>query len=143
MLPAVTIYSDGACDPNPGPGGWAALIEGGGSARTVYGGERQTTNNRMELTAVIEALRALPAPSAVRVSTDSEYLQRGITEWLASWQKKNWRTQARKPVANRDLWEQLLDAEKRHTVQWLWVRGHNGDPRNERVDQLARAAIPN
>jgi ribonuclease HI len=143
MLPAVTIYSDGACDPNPGPGGWAALIEGDGSARTVYGGARQTTNNRMELTAVIEALRALPEASAVCISTDSEYLQRGITEWLAKWQRKNWRTQARKPVANRDLWEQLLDAEKRHRVQWLWVRGHNGDPRNEKVDRLARSAIPN
>lgn len=140
-LPLVIIYTDGACQPNPGPGGWAALLRFGAHEKTLSGGEAQTTNNRMELTAAVEALRALNKPCRVELFTDSEYLRRGITEWLPNWRRRNW---ARKggALANVDLWQALDAALKPHTVSWHWVRGHTGDPNNERVDALAYAAIP-
>lgn len=140
-LPSVNIYTDGACDPNPGPGGWAAVILFKDRETVLTGGEPKTTNNRMELTAAIQALKALPQPARVTLYTDSQYLQRGICEWLPNWLKKNWRSSTGK-VANRDLWESLLEAVSRHQVSWRWVRSHAGDHNNERVDRLACAAIP-
>jgi ribonuclease HI len=137
----VEIYTDGACRGNPGPGGWAATLEFGEHFRELSGADAQTTNNRMELTAVIRALEALNRPVKARVYTDSEYVRRGITEWVKAWKARDWRTADRKPVKNRDLWE-LLDAQAaRHDVEWRWVKGHSGVPGNERVDQLANAAI--
>jgi ribonuclease HI len=137
----VQIYTDGACRGNPGPGGWGALLRYGDSEREIHGGERHTTNNRMELTAAIRALQALRASCRVDVYTDSEYVRKGITEWLAGWKRRGWRTADRKPVKNADLWE-LLDAEAaRHQVSWHWVRGHNGHPENERADQLANHGV--
>jgi ribonuclease HI len=138
---SVEIYTDGACRGNPGPGGWAATLEFGEHFRELSGADAQTTNNRMELTAVIRALEALNRPVKARVNTDSEYVRRGITEWVKAWKARDWRTADRKPVKNRDLWE-LLDAQAaRHDVEWRWVKGHSGVPGNERVDQLANAAI--
>ncbi len=138
---SVEIYTDGACRGNPGPGGWAATLEFGEHFRELSGADAQTTNNRMELTAVIRALEALNRPVKARVYTDSEYVRRGITEWVKAWKARDWRTADRKPVKNRDLWE-LLDAQAaRHDVEWRWVKGHSGVPGNERVDQLANAAI--
>jgi ribonuclease HI len=140
--PEVLIYTDGACDPNPGPGGWAAILRYGRHEKILSGGHPQTTNNRMELQAALAALRALKVPSHVTLYTDSEYLRQGITEWLPVWQARGWRTSARQPVQNRDLWEALVKETTRHAVDWQWVKGHAGDPLNERVDRLARDAIP-
>jgi ribonuclease HI len=138
-LPEIVIYTDGACDPNPGRGGWAALIITANRKMEISGREDESTNNRMELTAAIRALRSLKEPSSVTIYTDSQYLQKGIGEWLSGWIRKNWRTTSGK-VANRDLWEELIAAEKPHTVRWEWLRGHDGDPNNQRVDLLARKA---
>jgi ribonuclease HI len=137
----VEIYTDGACRGNPGPGGWAATLEVGEHLREISGAEAATTNNRMELTAVIRALEALKRPVKARIHTDSEYVRRGITEWLPGWKRRDWRTADRKPVKNRDLWEQLDLLAARHEIEWLWVPGHAGVPGNERVDRLATAAI--
>ena len=136
-LPEIVIYTDGACDPNPGRGGWAALIITANRKMEISGREDESTNNRMELTAAIRALRSIKEPSSVTIYTDSQYLQKGIGEWLSGWIRKDWRTTSGK-VANRDLWEELIAAEKPHTVRWEWLRGHDGDPNNQRVDQLAR-----
>jgi ribonuclease HI len=141
-LPEVTIYTDGACDPNPGPGGWAALLLFGEHRKTLTGREAQTTNNRMELQAVISALEALKAPCRVKLHTDSEYVRRGVTEWMRGWKAKGWRTAGKKPVQNRDLWEALDAAMQRHQVEWFWVKGHAGDPHNEEVDRQAVSMIP-
>ncbi len=137
----IEIYTDGACRGNPGPGGWAATLSLGEHFRELSGAEAATTNNRMELTAVIEALSALKRESRVRVFTDSEYVRRGITEWLKAWKARDWRTADKKPVKNRDLWERLDAAAARHDIEWRWVKGHSGVPGNERVDALANAAI--
>ncbi len=137
----VEMYTDGACRGNPGPGGWGVLLRNGESERTLYGGEPETTNNRMELTAAIEGLAALSEPCRVELTTDSEYVRRGITEWMQAWKQRNWRTAARKPVANRDLWERLDAIASAHDVRWHWVRGHSGHVDNERVDALANQAI--
>jgi ribonuclease HI len=137
----VEIYADGACRGNPGPGGWAATLEYGEHLRELSGAEAQTTNNRMELTAVIRALEALKRGVSARVHTDSEYVVRGITEWVPNWKARGWRTADRKPVKNQDLWEQLDAAAARHDIEWKWVKGHSGVPGNERVDALANAAI--
>lgn len=137
----IDIYTDGACRGNPGPGGWGALLLTGEHERELSGAESPTTNNRMELTAVIQALEALKRPVQARIFTDSEYVRRGITEWLAGWKKKGWLTAARKPVKNQDLWQALEAAASRHQLEWHWVKGHSGVPGNERVDELANRAI--
>jgi ribonuclease HI len=137
----VVIYTDGACRGNPGPGGWGALLRYGDAEREICGGENPTTNNRMELTAAIRALASLREPCAVDLHTDSEYVRRGITEWLPRWKKNGWRTADRKPVRNADLWQQLEQAAARHRVHWHWVRGHAGHPENERADRLANRGI--
>jgi len=137
----IEIYTDGACRGNPGPGGWAALLLSGAHEREISGAEPLTTNNRMELTAVIRALEALKRPVEARVYTDSEYVRRGITEWLAAWKARGWRTAARKPVKNQDLWQRLDELSARHRIAWHWVPGHAGVPGNERVDRLANLAI--
>lgn len=139
--PHVTIYTDGACSPNPGPGGWAALLMFNQQEKTLTGGERQTTNNRMELTAAVKALKALKRPCKIDFYTDSEYLRRGITEWLPGWRRRNWRRKGGS-LANVDLWQSLDQALKDHQISWHWVRGHAGHRENERVDQMARQAIP-
>lgn len=141
-LPRVTIYTDGACSGNPGPGGWGALLRYGDHEKTLSGGQSQTTNNRMELTAAIRALQALTRPCQVDFYTDSEYLRRGITEWMANWKRRGWKTAAKKPVKNQDLWRELDAAIQGHKIRWNWVRGHAGHRENERVDRLARSAIP-
>ncbi len=138
--PTVEIFTDGACLGNPGPGGWAALLRRGAAETEIEGGEALTTNNRMELIAAIRALEALEQPSRARVYTDSRYVADGIRSWLPRWKANGWRTAARKPVRNADLWRALDGAAQRHTVEWIWVRGHAGCPENERVDRLARAA---
>ena len=138
---AVDIYTDGACSGNPGPGGWGAVLRWRGRTRELSGFEPATTNNRMELFAAISALEALKRPMAVRLFTDSDYLRQGITTWLPAWKKRGWRTADRKPVKNQDLWQRLEQALARHRVEWRWVRGHSGDPDNERADQLARTAL--
>lgn len=137
----MVIYTDGACRGNPGMGGWAALLRTGAHEREIHGAEPHTTNNRMELTAVIRALEALRRPVEARVYTDSEYVRRGITEWLASWKTRGWRTADRKPVKNQDLWERLDQLAASHRIEWHWVRGHSGVEDNERVDRLANQAI--
>jgi len=137
----VDIYTDGACRGNPGPGGWGALLRAGPREMELFGGERQTTNNRMELTAAIEALEALKRPCSVALHTDSQYLRLGITEWLPQWRARGWRTADRKPVKNQDLWQRLEQAAARHDVQWHWVKGHAGHPENERADALANQGI--
>ncbi|AOY94265.1 ribonuclease HI [Cupriavidus sp. USMAA2-4] len=137
----VTIYSDGACKGNPGPGGWGALLVAGTSEKELFGGERGTTNNRMELTAVIEALRALKRPCRIQVYTDSQYVQKGISEWLPGWKARGWKTADKKPVKNADLWQSLDVEAARHQVSWHWVRGHNGHPGNERADALANRGV--
>ncbi len=138
-LPRVDIFTDGACDPNPGPGGWAALLRYGDHEKVLTGSEAQTTNNRMELTAAIRALQALTRPCRVRFYTDSEYLKRGITEWLPGWRRRQWKRKGG-ALANVDLWQELDAALQPHKVEWNWVRGHAGHPENERVDLLARQA---
>ena len=137
----VEIYTDGACRGNPGPGGWGALLSTGEHAKELSGAEALTTNNRMELTAVIRALEALKRPSEVRIFTDSEYVRRGITEWVRNWKARGWKTADRKPVKNQDLWERLDALAAAHKIEWRWVKGHSGVPGNERVDQLANQAI--
>jgi ribonuclease HI len=138
-LPAVTIYTDGACDPNPGPGGWAVLLRFNGHEKTLMGSEVETTNNRMELTAALKGLQALKQPCQVDLFTDSEYLRRGISEWLPGWRSRHWRRKGGE-LANVDLWQALDAASQRHQITWHWVRGHSGDPYNQRVDSLARSA---
>ncbi len=133
----VHIYTDGACKGNPGPGGWGAVLEYDGRELEIFGGERATTNNRMELTAVIQALSALKRPSRVLVHTDSQYVQKGITEWLRGWKARGWRTAAREPVKNVDLWKRLDELAAPHRIEWIWVRGHAGHSGNERADALA------
>ena len=133
----VEIWTDGGCRPNPGPGGWGALLRFGETERELLGGEAATTNNRMELTAAAEALEALTRPCRVRLHTDSEYLRNGITRWSAGWVRRNWRSSTGDPVKNMDLWRRVLDAARPHTIEWLWGRGHAGDANNERVDVLA------
>ncbi|MFP4648892.1 MAG: ribonuclease HI [Halorhodospira sp.] len=137
----VEAFTDGACRGNPGPGGWGALLRYGEHERELYGGEPETTNNRMELTAAIRALEALNRPCRVVVTTDSEYLRRGITEWMAAWKRRGWRTAARKPVLNQDLWRRLDELVREHEVEWRWVRGHTGHEDNERADALANRGI--
>ncbi|HEY5849199.1 MAG TPA: ribonuclease HI [Lysobacter sp.] len=134
----VEIHTDGACLGNPGPGGWAALLRFRGREREVAGGEADTTNNRMELMAAIMALETLSEPCDVIVHTDSQYVRQGITEWIGNWVRRGWKTAGGDPVKNRDLWERLHAAAQRHSIQWKWVKGHSGDPDNERVDVLAR-----
>ena len=141
-LPKVTIYTDGACSGNPGPGGWGVLLSFGSHKKELSGGEIETTNNRMELTAALEALKALTRPCQVEFYTDSEYLRKGITEWMANWKRRGWKTAGKKPVKNQDLWRELDAAIQVHQIRWHWVRGHAGQRENERVDRLARAAIP-
>lgn len=138
----VKIFCDGACSGNPGPGGFGAILRYGGHVKELSGGSRDTTNNRMEMTAAIEALRQLTRPCQVVITTDSQYLVKGMTEWIAGWQRKGWRNSKKDPVVNKDLWEQLLVLTKSHSVQWKWVRGHDGHVENERCDQLAREGIP-
>jgi len=140
-LPRVIIYTDGACVPNPGMGGWAALLRFGTHEKILTGSAPDTTNNRMEMMAAISALEALTRPSRVRLTTDSQYLRDGITLWIHGWKKNGWKTAARKPVKNVDLWKRLDDAIERHEIEWHWVRGHTGHPENERADALARRAI--
>ena len=140
---AVEIYADGACKGNPGPGGWGALLRRRGREKEMCGGEAQTTNNRMELTAVIEALASLKRGSKVRVYTDSQYVQKGISEWIHNWKRRGWLTADRKPVKNADLWRRLDDVARAHRVEWHWVKGHAGHPENERADELANRGIPN
>ncbi len=137
----IDIYTDGACRGNPGPGGWAALLKQGEHEREISGAEALTTNNRMELTAVIRALEALKRPVRARIYTDSEYVRRGISEWLPLWRARGWRTAGRKPVKNQDLWEQLAALAATHTLEWHWIPGHAGIAGNERVDRLANLAI--
>ncbi|MEO0438844.1 MAG: ribonuclease HI [Pseudomonadota bacterium] len=137
----VTLYTDGACRGNPGPGGWGAILTFAGREKELFGGEDPTTNNRMELTAAIEGLAALAEPCQVELFTDSTYVMKGITEWLASWKKRGWKTSAKKPVANADLWQLLEEQNTRHQVQWRWVKGHSGNPGNERADLLANRGI--
>jgi ribonuclease HI len=137
----ITIHTDGACDGNPGPGGWAALLRYGSASKELTGGDPATTNNRMELQAAISALKALKQPCEVTLFTDSEYLRQGITDWLPRWKANQWRTADRKPVKNDDLWRQLDEAASRHSVTWQWLKGHAGHIDNERCDQLACAEI--
>ena len=141
MSEIVDIYTDGACSGNPGPGGWGALLRADGKEKELSGYDPATTNNRMELLAVIEALRALKRPVAARVHTDSQYVQKGISEWIHGWKRRGWLTADRKPVKNADLWQALDAAAMGHKIEWLWVRGHAGHAENERVDALARRAI--
>jgi ribonuclease HI len=141
VTPKVIIYTDGACRGNPGPGGWGALMMSNGKERELCGGERATTNNRMELMGAIQALEALNKPCQVELHTDSQYVRTGITEWLAGWKARGWRTAAKAPVKNEDLWKRLDAARLRHTVDWRWVKGHAGNAGNERADELARRGM--
>ncbi len=137
----VEIFTDGACKGNPGPGGWGALLRYGAHEKRLHGGEPETTNNRMELTAVIQALGVLKRPSRVRITTDSQYVRNGITSWIHNWKKRGWKTASRTPVKNVDLWQALDAATSRHQVEWHWVRGHSGHPENELADALANRGI--
>ncbi len=137
----VDIYTDGACSGNPGPGGWGALLRFGDTEKELSGSERDTTNNRMEMMAVIAALEALKSPCVVQLYTDSKYVMDGATQWLAGWKKRGWKNAGREPVKNTPLWQRLDEAMKRHEMHWHWVKGHSGHPENERVDALARAEI--
>jgi len=137
----VHIYTDGACKGNPGPGGWGALLLYGDRAKELFGGENPTTNNRMELMAVIEALGSLKRRCDVIVHTDSQYVRLGITEWLPAWMQRGWKTASKKPVKNADLWQRLFDAAAKHQIEWRWVRGHSGDIGNERADELANLGV--
>ncbi len=137
----VAIHTDGACRGNPGPGGWGAILSYGDHEKELHGAERDTTNNRMELMAAIQALEALKRPCEVTLTTDSEYVRKGITEWLASWKRRGWKTADKKPVKNQDLWQRLETASHMHKIQWKWIKGHSGHPENERADQLANRAI--
>ncbi|MES9855147.1 MAG: ribonuclease HI [Sedimenticola sp.] len=141
MSERVEIYTDGACKGNPGRGGWGALMRYNGKEKQLYGGERETTNNRMELMAVIKALEALKRPVDVRVTTDSQYVKKGITEWIKNWKKNGWKTAAKRPVKNSDLWQRLDQLVANHTVAWAWVKGHSGHPENELADDLANRGV--
>ena len=138
----VEIFTDGACSGNPGPGGWGAILRAGGREKELSGGERATTNNRMEMMAVIQSLAALKTPAQVTLYTDSRYVLDGATKWIKNWKKNGWKTADKKPVKNDDLWRQLETEAARHEIKWVWVRGHDGHPENERADALARGAIP-
>lgn len=138
----VEIFTDGACKGNPGPGGWGALLRFGNLEKSMSGGEHDTTNNRMELMAAIKALAALSEPCMVELTTDSQYVRKGITEWIVNWKKNNWRNSAKKPVKNSDLWQQLDKESGRHSIKWLWVKGHSGHRENEIADDLANEGIP-
>ena len=138
----ITIYTDGACSGNPGPGGWGVLLRWNGHEKELCGGEEETTNNRMEMMAVIEALKALKKASQVELYTDSKYVMQGITEWLEGWKAKGWKTASKKPVKNVDLWQEMDALVQQHDVQFHWVKGHAGHPDNERADELARQGIP-
>ncbi|THF55895.1 ribonuclease HI [Pseudothauera rhizosphaerae] len=140
-MEVVEIFTDGACSGNPGPGGWGAILRAGAHEKELWGGEPHTTNNRMELLAVIRALNALKRPVDARVHTDSQYVQKGISEWIHNWKARGWKTAAKEPVKNADLWQALDDAARRHKVDWIWVRGHAGHPENERADALARRGV--
>ncbi len=137
----VEIFSDGACSGNPGPGGWGTVMRYNGHLKELSGFDPETTNNRMEMIAAIEGLKALKRPCRVRVTTDSQYLKKGMTEWLEGWVQRGWKNSQKKPVANRDLWEQLLELQRKHEIEWCWVKGHAGHAENERCDELARMAI--
>ena len=137
----INVYTDGACKGNPGPGGWGAVLESGGQERELYGGVPATTNNRMELTAVIEALSALKRPCRVVLHTDSQYVQKGITEWITGWKARGWKTAAKEPVKNVDLWRKLDEVVRDHEIRWVWVKGHAGHDGNERADALANKGV--
>ncbi len=137
----IEIFTDGACRGNPGPGGWGAFLRAGSHKKELFGGEKDTTNNRMELTAAIKALEAIKKPSVVILTTDSQYVRKGITEWLEGWKAKGWKNSAKKPVKNVDLWQALDIQNNRHKVDWRWVKGHSGHPENELADQLANKGI--
>jgi ribonuclease HI len=137
----INIYADGGCRGNPGPGGWGVLMQAGAVEKELCGGERDTTNNRMELTAVIRSLEALKRPSTINVHTDSQYVQKGISEWIHNWKRNGWRTSDKKPVKNADLWQILDGLAKQHQIKWIWVKGHAGHPGNERADALANRGI--
>ena len=137
----IDIYTDGACKGNPGAGGWGALLKSGAHYKELYGGEPHTTNNRMELLAVIRALEALKRPSRVRVHTDSQYVQKGISVWIHDWKRRGWRTVEKKPVKNTDLWRRLDELAATHRIEWIWVKGHAGHPENERADALANLGV--
>jgi ribonuclease HI len=142
VTPQVVIHTDGACSGNPGPGGWGAVLRYKGEEKELWGGEAATTNNRMELMAVIRALEALKRPSRVRVYTDSQYVQKGISEWVRKWKRNGWKTSDKKPVKNEDLWKELDELAARHDIEWHWVKGHAGHVENERADALANKGIP-
>jgi ribonuclease HI len=137
----IDIFTDGACSGNPGPGGWGAILRKGGSERELFGGEALTTNNRMEMMAVIEALRALKEPVEARVHTDSQYVQKGISEWIHGWKRRGWKTANKEPVKNEDLWREMDRLAAQHKIQWIWVKGHAGHVENERADVLARRGV--
>jgi len=137
----VEIYTDGACRGNPGPGGWGAWLQYGAIEKELYGGDTETTNNRMELMAAIQALEALTHPCSVQLYTDSKYVLQGITDWMDNWKKRGWKTAAKKPVKNEDLWRRLDDAIQKHTINWSWVKGHSGNIGNEKADELANKGI--
>jgi ribonuclease HI len=141
MSETIEVYADGACRGNPGPGGWGVLLREGKRERELHGGEPATTNNRMELTAVIRALEALAPGSLVHVYTDSQYVQKGISEWIHAWKRRGWRTSSKEPVKNQDLWMRLDELARAHAVEWFWVKGHAGHPENERADALANLGI--
>ena len=141
MSQIVNIYTDGACKGNPGPGGWGALLKYGDISKEMFGGELGTTNNRMELMAAIMALEALSRPCKIILTTDSEYVRKGVLEWMEGWKKRNWMTAAKKPVKNQDLWQRLDKAKQQHDIQWKWVKGHSGHPGNEKADDLANQGV--
>lgn len=141
MSAETEIYTDGACRGNPGPGGWGVLLRHNGHEKTLYGAEAETTNNRMELMAAIKGLESLTRPCRVRLTTDSQYVMKGIQEWMANWKKRGWKTAAKKPVKNVDLWQRLDKATLEHDIEWAWVKGHSGHPENEQADALANQAI--
>jgi len=140
-LSKIEIFTDGACRGNPGPGGWGALLRAGKHQKELFGGEKETTNNRMELMAAIKALEAVKQPSVIALTTDSQYVRKGITEWITGWKKKGWINSQRKPVKNADLWKLLDEQNQRHQVAWHWVKGHSGHPENEKADDLANRGI--
>ncbi len=140
-MQTVEIFTDGACRGNPGPGGWGALLRYQGQEKNLYGAEAETTNNRMELLAAIHALEALKRPCRVKLTTDSQYVRKGISEWMANWKRRGWKTADKKPVKNVDLWQRLDAVAARHEIEWHWVKGHSGHPENERADALANKAI--
>ena len=141
--PRIDAYTDGACSGNPGPGGWGVLLRSGDKEKELHGGEAETTNQRMEMTAAIKALQALKKPCRIIIHSDSKYVVQGMTEWIHGWKKNNWKNASKKSVANQDLWQQLEQAATKHEVSWQWVKGHAGHPENERADELARKGIPN